>query len=50
VLSRYCEDIEALARRAETEQACKVFAKIETEHGRVQSALSAEFELLAARA
>jgi hypothetical protein len=48
VLSRYCEDIEASARRADTEEACKIFPKIETEHGRVQSALTAEFELLAA--
>ena len=48
VLSRYCADIEASARRADTEEACKIFAKIETEHGRVQSALSAEFELLPA--
>ena len=48
LLSRYCADIEALAHRADTEEACKLFAKIETEHGRVQSALSAEFEQLAA--
>jgi two-component system, sensor histidine kinase and response regulator len=47
LLSRYCGDIEASARRADTEQARKLFAKIETEHGRVQSALSVEFELLA---
>jgi CheY-like chemotaxis protein/HPt (histidine-containing phosphotransfer) domain-containing protein len=48
VLSRYCEDIEASARRADTENARKLFAKVEVEHGRVQSALRAEFELLAA--
>lgn len=48
VLSRYCADIEASARRADTEVARKILAKIETEHARVQSALSAEFELLAA--
>jgi PAS domain S-box-containing protein len=48
VLSRYCEDIEASARRADTEEACKILAKIETEHGSVQTALAAEFELLAA--
>ena len=48
LLSQYCADIEASARRADTEEAGKIFAKIETEHGRVQSALSAEFELLAA--
>src|SRR6266403_4467975 len=47
-LSRYCGDIEASARRADTGEACKIFAKIETEHGRVQSALTAEFEQLPA--
>jgi two-component system, sensor histidine kinase and response regulator len=46
VLSRYCEDIEASARRADTEEARKILAKAETEHGRVQTALAAEFELL----
>ena len=49
-LSRYCGDIEASARRADTEEARRIFARLETEHGRVQSALSAEFELLAAGA
>jgi HPt (histidine-containing phosphotransfer) domain-containing protein len=48
MLSRYCGDIEASARRADTEEARKIFAQIELEHGRVQSALSAEFETLAA--
>jgi CheY-like chemotaxis protein len=48
-LSRYCGDIEASARRADTEEARRIFAKLEAEHGRVQSALSAEFEQLAAR-
>ena len=48
VLSRYCGEIEALARGAQTEKARKIFVKIESEHGRVQSALSAEFEPLAA--
>jgi len=48
MLSRYCEDIEASARRADTEEAAKILAKIETEHGCVQSALAAEFEMLAA--
>jgi len=48
ILSRYCEDIEQSARRADTEAACKIVAKVETEHGRVQSALSAEVEQLAA--
>jgi CheY-like chemotaxis protein len=46
LLSRYCGDIEALARRAQTEEARKVFARIESEYDRVHSALSAEFELL----
>jgi two-component system, sensor histidine kinase and response regulator len=46
-LSRYCGELEASARRADTEEARKLFAKIEAEHGRVQSALSVEFELLA---
>jgi len=48
VLSRFCSDIEASARRADTEEARKLFPMIEAEHGRVQSALSAQFELLAA--
>jgi two-component system, sensor histidine kinase and response regulator len=46
-LSRYCADIETCARRADTEQASTMFAKIEAEHALVQSALNAEFELLA---
>ncbi|MBW8904540.1 MAG: response regulator [Betaproteobacteria bacterium] len=48
VLSRHCSDIEASARRADTDEARKLFPIIEAEHGRVQSALSAQFELLAA--
>ena len=48
LLSRYCGDIEASARRADTGEACKIVAEIETEHGRVQSALTAEFEQLPA--
>jgi two-component system, sensor histidine kinase and response regulator len=48
VLSRYCEDIEASARRADTKEARQILAKIETEHGSVQSALTAEIEQLAA--
>ena len=48
VLSRYCGDIEASARRADTEEARKIFGIIEAEHGRVQAALTAEFETLAA--
>jgi HPt (histidine-containing phosphotransfer) domain-containing protein len=38
LLSRYSEDIETSARRAETEEACEILAKIETEHGCVQTA------------
>ena len=48
MLSRYCEDIEASARRADTDEARKILAKIESEHSCVQSALTAEFKLLAA--
>src|SRR6267378_2684130 len=48
VLSRYCGEIEASARRADAEEACKIFAKIETEYDCVQTALTAESELLAA--
>jgi two-component system sensor histidine kinase/response regulator len=47
-LSRYCEDLEASARRADTEEARKIFAKVEAEHRSVQKALNEEFELLAA--
>jgi CheY-like chemotaxis protein len=47
VLSGYCADIEASARRANIEEARRIFAKIETEHSGVQTALNAEFELLA---
>jgi hypothetical protein len=47
-LSRYCADIEALARRDDTEEAGRIFARIETEHRRVQSMLATEFELLVA--
>ena len=50
VLSRYCEDIEASARRADAEEACKLFAKIETEYGCVQTALTAELELATSKA
>ncbi len=49
-LSRYCGDIEASARRADAEEACRIFAKIETEYGCVQTALTAELELAASKA
>ena len=47
-LSRYCSDIEGSARRADAEGARRLFAKIEKEHQRVQSALGAQYELLTA--
>jgi PAS domain S-box-containing protein len=47
-LSRYCADIEASAKRADTEEACRILAKVEVEHGSVQAALRAEFERLTA--
>jgi CheY-like chemotaxis protein len=50
LLSRYCAELESSARRAETEEASETFARIETEHDRVQSALSAELEVLTASA
>jgi two-component system, sensor histidine kinase and response regulator len=48
MLSRYCADLEASARRADTEEARKILTKVETEHGSVQSALAEEVESLAA--
>ncbi len=48
VLSSYCEDVERSARRADTEAACRILAKLEAEHGSVQSALAVEFEALTA--
>jgi CheY-like chemotaxis protein/HPt (histidine-containing phosphotransfer) domain-containing protein len=48
VLSRYFADIEMSGRRADAEEARRIFAKIEDEHDRVQCALSAEFEQLVA--
>ncbi|HET7197905.1 MAG TPA: response regulator [Burkholderiales bacterium] len=42
LLSRYCAEIEASARAADTERAAQLVAKVESEHGRVQSALSAQ--------
>ena len=48
VLSGYCHDIEASAGIAGTEDARKIVAKIESEHSRVQAALTAEYELLPA--
>jgi CheY-like chemotaxis protein len=48
VLSRYCEQLEASARRADTEEARRLLGKLESEHSCVHSALKAEFELLTA--
>jgi len=48
VLSRYCDDVEASARAADTEAARRIVSQIESEHGSVQSALSSEFKTLAA--
>ncbi len=48
VLSRYCEHVEAAARRADTEEARRMVANIESEHACVHTALTAEFELLVA--
>ncbi len=47
VLSRICEDLETSARRADTEEARRLLAKVEKEHRSVQSALTEESELLA---
>jgi len=47
LLSRYFADLEAAARRADTEEARRTLAKIEREYGRVQTALTAESEGLA---
>jgi CheY-like chemotaxis protein/HPt (histidine-containing phosphotransfer) domain-containing protein len=48
VLSRYCAEAEAFARKAETDEARRCIAKIETEHRSVQTALVSEIETLAA--
>jgi CheY-like chemotaxis protein len=47
-LSRYCEDMEGAGRAANLEAMRALLAKLEAEHGRVQEALSAELESLAA--
>jgi PAS domain S-box-containing protein len=46
-LSGYFAEMEALARRAETRQACDMMQKVEAEHLGVQDALAAESESLA---
>jgi PAS domain S-box-containing protein len=48
VLSRYCAEAEASARRADAEEARRCIARIETEHRSVQTALASEIEALAA--
>ena len=45
LLSRYCTDIEASARRGDTDDARKILAKVEAEHACVQSALTTQVEL-----
>jgi HPt (histidine-containing phosphotransfer) domain-containing protein len=47
-LSRYCSEIEGSARRADAEDARRLVVRIEKEHDRVQSALSAQYEVLTA--
>jgi two-component system, sensor histidine kinase and response regulator len=47
VLSRHCEELEACGRRGDTEEARRILARIEAEHGRVLGALNEEFEMLA---
>jgi two-component system, sensor histidine kinase and response regulator len=49
VLSRYCADLEACARRADTDEARKLLAKVEAEHGSVQNALAEEVESLSSK-
>jgi CheY-like chemotaxis protein/HPt (histidine-containing phosphotransfer) domain-containing protein len=46
LLSRYCADLETSARRVDTQEAGDIFARIEAEHARVQSALNVEIEQL----
>jgi two-component system, sensor histidine kinase and response regulator len=48
-LSRYCADLEASARRADTDEARKILTKVENEHGSVQNALAEEVELLSSK-
>jgi PAS domain S-box-containing protein len=48
VLSRYCEEMESAARHGDIDEARRIQAKIETEHGCVLAALAAESEALAA--
>jgi PAS domain S-box-containing protein len=45
VFSRQCGELEACARRGDTDEAGRIFARLEAEHGRVQAALGAQFEL-----
>ena len=49
-LSRHCEELEQAARRADLEEARRALAKVESEHGRVQAALTVELEQLTAKA
>jgi len=47
-LSGYFTEMESLARRADVRQACELFGRVEGEHRKVQTALAAESEVLAA--
>jgi hypothetical protein len=46
VLSQYCAEVEASARRGDAGEAASIVAKLEVEHGRVQAALREEFDQL----
>ena len=47
-LSRLCADVEAAARGAAADEAGMIVARVEREHGRVQTALAEELEQAAA--
>jgi PAS domain S-box-containing protein len=47
-LSGYFAEMESLARRADIRQACELFGRVDGEHRKVQNALAAESEQLAA--
>jgi PAS domain S-box-containing protein len=47
-LSGYFAEMESLARRADIQQACELFGRVDGEHRKVQNALAAESEQLAA--
>jgi HPt (histidine-containing phosphotransfer) domain-containing protein len=47
-LSGYFAEMESLARRADIQQACELFGRVDGEHRKVQNALAAESEQLTA--